>query len=353
VVYILGGFHEGIDPTPFGFAATGVIMAYAILTQELFTFSPVARALIVDQIGDAVMVLNPGGRILDLNASGVALARALCPDAPVDLIGLTAVEVFGPVLGADQAWTELTAGLPGGQSEFQVRSTPLLDARGELLGEVFVARDVTEANTQARSLIAANARLVRQVETIERLRADLVELSSRDALTGLHNRRYMVDRFAHMLAAAQRTGASLAVVLLDIDRFKAINDVHGHLVGDEALVELAHRIRALAPPGALVARWGGEEFFVALPGADAATGLSFADEVRELCERDGIPVAGHLIPCTLSGGVATYPDSGDTLNGLFHAADVALFEAKKAGRNSVRLHVRSTGPLLDDLLQLP
>lgn len=240
--------------------------------------------------------------------------------------------------------------MPRGPAEFEVHASPLVDARGRVLGEVFVARDVTETHAQARTLIASNARLVAQLATIDRLRADLVELSSRDALTGLHNRRYMVDRFEQMVAAAARTGEPLAVVLLDIDRFKAINDVHGHLAGDAVLVALAGRIRAQAPAGALVARWGGEEFFVALPGADGATGLAFAEGVRLTCSKDGVAVAGRLIGCTLSGGVATYPESGVTLNELFHAADVALFEAKDAGRNGVRLHVRSTGPLLGSLL---
>jgi len=353
VVYILGGFNEALDPTPFCLAATGVIMTYALVKQDLITFSPVARALIVDQIGDAVMVVNPAGRILDLNAAGTSLVRAMRPGAPQDLIGLSCEDLFGRTIGADETHLALAVQLPEGPAEFQVRTSPLLDARGGVLGLVFVARDVTEANALARSLITANTRLVRQVDTIEHLRADLAELSSRDALTGLHNRRFMVERFGQMVAAAEASGAALAVVLLDIDRFKAINDVHGHLVGDEALVVLAQRIRVHAPTGALVARWGGEEFFVAIPGADAATGLAFADDVRAVCERDGIPVSGRVIPCTLSGGVALYPSSGTTLNELFHAADVALFEAKDAGRNRIRLYARHTGPMIDDLLTSP
>jgi diguanylate cyclase (GGDEF)-like protein len=93
-----------------------------------------------------------------------------------------------------------------------------------------------------------------------------------------------------------------------------------------------------APAGALVARWGGEEFFIALPRTDAATGLAFADDLRHRCERAGIVNQGRLIHCTVSGGVAAYPESGTNMDELFHAADVALYEAKDAGRNLVRLH---------------
>jgi len=103
------------------------------------------------------------------------------------------------------------------------------------------------------------------------------------------------------------------------------------------LVALAHRIQELAPSGALVARWGGEEFFVALPGAGAATGLTFADDLRLRCAQDAIDVDGRTIRCTLSGGVAVYPTSGTMVDELFHAADLAMYQAKNAGRNVVRL----------------
>jgi len=198
---------------------------------------------------------------------------------------------------------------------------------------------VTEANAVSRCLAAAHTQLVRQVDTIEALRADLVERASRDPLTGLHNRRYLVDRFTAMLAAAATTGDPLAVALFDVDKFKSINDEHGHLAGDAVLVAFARRMQDEAPPGALVTRWGGEEFFVALPGGDAAAGLTFADDLRDGWERESIVVAGRAICCTVSGGVASYPASGTTLDDLFHAADAAMYEAKNAGRNLVRLRL--------------
>ncbi|WP_396134763.1 GGDEF domain-containing protein [Cellulomonas sp. ATA003] len=85
----------------------------------------------------------------------------------------------------------------------------------------------------------------------------------------------------------------------------------------------------------MVARWGGEEFFVALPGADGAAGLAFAERVRGRFEEEGIAVDGATVPCTVSGGVATFPASGATTAALFHAADVSLYRAKASGRNQV------------------
>ena len=345
-VYVAGGLGTVIDPTPLVLAVAGTVMFYAIFRQHLFTFSPVARALIIDQIGDAVMVIGPGGRVLDLNPAAVGLLRGINPHAPTKLVGASAQEVFGDSLIAaiDGRETEVVVELPGGRAEFQVRASLLVDRHHRGLGTVFVARDVTEANAVTRRLGVAHAQLVRQVETIERLRVDLVELASRDPLTGLHNRRHMVEGFASMIAAAERTGEPLAVVLFDVDRFKSINDDYGHLAGDAVLVGLAQLMSERAPAGALVARWGGEEFFVALPGADAAAGLAFADDLRRRCELNVIVVEGRMIRCTLSGGVAAYPASGTTMDELFHAVDVSMYEAKNAGRNLVRLHLGRARP---------
>jgi len=339
VVYLARGFGDLVDPTPFGFAVAGMVIFYAIFRQNLFTFSPVARALIIDQIGDAIVVVSPSGRVLDLNPAAVDLLRGINPDAPSRLIGASAQALFGESIATSGAReTEIVVEFATGRTEFQVRASLLIDHYQRGLGTVFVARDVTEANNQSRRLAAAHAQLVRQVETIELLRADLAELASRDTLTGLHNRRHLVERIATMIAAAELTDEPLAVALFDVDRFKSINDDYGHLAGDAVLVELAQLMSEQAPVGALVARWGGEEFFVALPGSDTAAGVAFAEDLRRRCELNVIVVEGRMIRCTLSGGVAAYPASGTTMEDLFHAVDASMYEAKNAGRNLVRLH---------------
>ncbi|RYV51665.1 histidine kinase N-terminal 7TM domain-containing diguanylate cyclase [Pengzhenrongella frigida] len=342
LVFILGGIGGrtgALDPTPLGLAVTGTIVWYAVFRQDLFTFAPVARALIVDQIGDAVVVISPAGKFLDLNPAADRLVRGVEPGAPADLIGLPARDLLGDrMTTSDDREVALVVEFPGGRSEFEVRGFPLIDRHRRDLGTVLVARDVTEANNQSRRLAAAHDQMVRQVATIESLRADLVELASRDSLTGLHNRRHMVETFDALVGAAEQSDAPLVAVLFDVDRFKDINDEFGHLTGDAVLVALATRLAESAPADALVARWGGEEFFVALPGADAAVGLAFAEEVRRRCDENPILVAGRTIRCALSAGVAVYPASGTTMNDVFHAADVALYEAKHSGRNRVRLY---------------
>jgi len=340
VVYLSRGFGEEVDPTPFGFALTGVVMFYAIFRQDLITFSPVARALVFDQIGEPVVVVSPANRVLDLNTAAVTMLRGMNPHAPDKLVGSPARGLFGQALAPPVAGeeSEIVVELASGRSEFQVRASVLIDRYNRGLGTVFVARDVTEANNQVRRLAAAHAQLVRQVVTIDRLRADLADLASHDALTGLHNRRHLVQAVATMIETAERTGETFAVVLVDIDRFKAVNDRYGHQAGDAVLVGLAQLMREHAPSDALVARWGGEEFFVALPGADAAAGLAFAQDLRRQCELNSLAVKGHTITWTISAGVAAYPESGTSMDDLFHAVDLCLYQAKDAGRNMVRAH---------------
>lgn len=342
VLFIVGGL-ENVDPTPIGLAVTGTIVWYAVFRQDLITFSPVARALIIDQIGDAVIVVSPDGRLLDLNPAAVELVRALDPAAPAKLIGVPVLTVLGlDFADSGGSETEVVVDRPDGRTEFQVKASALLDHRHRALGTIYVARDVTDANALSRRLTAAHSQLVRQIETIDLLRSDLVEQASRDVLTGLHNRRHLVEHFESMIAAAQNAGESLAVALFDVDRFKSINDRYGHLAGDTVLVALAQLMGEHAPAGAIVARWGGEEYFIALPGADAAAGAEFANDLRRRCEQQGIVDEGRVIRCTVSVGVAVYPAAGTTMEELFQAADVAMYQAKNAGRNLVRLHHPST-----------
>ncbi|NMR21334.1 diguanylate cyclase [Cellulomonas fimi] len=351
VVKVVGGLGGIQDPTPIGFAAGGLLMAHAIFRQDVLTFSPVARALIIEQISDAVVAVGPTGRVLDLNPAAVALIRRTTPTAGPTLVGEPVRALLGRELGGEldavgDELREVSIAVGRGQVELHVRGSRLVDRQGRFLGSVLVARDVTEVNAQSRDLAQANARLVQQLETIERLRADLAEAAHRDALTGLHNRRHMVDRFASMVGTAARTGTSLAVVMIDVDRFKTVNDTYGHLTGDAVLVAIAARLAAHAPAGALVARWGGEEFFVAIPGADVDAAARFADEVRDRCVREPVEVAGGPVPCTLSGGVAAFPGSGTSADALVQVADAALYAAKAGGRNRICTHaepVPSTG----------
>jgi two-component system, cell cycle response regulator len=164
----------------------------------------------------------------------------------------------------------------------------------------------------------------------ERLRAEAV----RDALTGLPNRRAFDDALAREVARAEREGAPLAALLLDVDRFKTVNDAHGHAAGDAVLRAVAARARGALRAADLLARVGGEELAALLPGADAAAAREAGERIRRAVKDGPIEAGGAAIPVTLSVGVAVRR-AGEDGPALLARADARLYAAKREGRDRV------------------
>jgi diguanylate cyclase (GGDEF)-like protein len=183
---------------------------------------------------------------------------------------------------------------------------------------VDVMASVTIAAIVVRALATRNERLVGQLTAEARI----------DPLTELLNRRGLAERFDHELARSLRSRTSLAVVAIDIDHFKVINDTHGHEAGDRALTWVANRLAEQTRGADITARTGGEEFLVVLPGAGAESAYEFAERLRQ-------GIAEHApFSLTISAGVAAAIAPSGTE--LVAAADQALFAAKRAGRNTTR-----------------
>ncbi|MCB2110014.1 MAG: diguanylate cyclase [Defluviimonas sp.] len=187
-------------------------------------------------------------------------------------------------------------------------------------------------------------RQIAQKRAADRLRASVergLRLAMTDPLTGLHNRRYALPHLARMVERARTATRGLAVLAIDIDRFKTVNDRHGHAAGDAVLVEIAERLRSNLRAVDLVARIGGEEFLVALPDTTAEAAHSTAERLRRrVGERPIALQGGPEIDVTLSIGVAVGAPrarSGDTAEGILARADRALMEAKAEGRNLVTM----------------
>ncbi len=158
-----------------------------------------------------------------------------------------------------------------------------------------------------------------------------------DGLTGLRTRRFYEQALASETERSRRSGdGRLGVLLLDIDKFKTVNDTFGHHGGDQVLVEVAHRLRSLIRPGDLVARYGGEEFAVLMPTAAEPEILAVGERIRRGVAATPVAVGnGHLHRVTVSIGAVGLPDVGHTAEELMLAADRALYAAKDAGRNQV------------------
>lgn len=166
-----------------------------------------------------------------------------------------------------------------------------------------------------------------------RAEAEVREQALTDGLTGLGNRRALDEAMARSMAAAQRQGRPFAVLMADLDRFKAINDRFGHHVGDQALVSFARRLHAGLRSQDQAFRYGGEEFSVLLPDTDASGVMALAERLRALVARPG---TGSEPAITASFGIAVWR-AGDTADALFDRADRALYRAKQAGRDRVEL----------------
>jgi len=181
---------------------------------------------------------------------------------------------------------------------------------------------------QTSHYIAAFRDITQQKQSEERIRS----LAYFDPLTGLPNRTLLQERSLAALNTAQRTGQGFAVFFLDIDHFKNVNDSLGHGIGDQLLLEFAHRLRNLIPEPDTVARLGGDEFVLLIGQAEATQAQKLAQAVLDLATEAFI-AGGHELNVTLSIGVALFPQHGTDFQALQQRADAAMYRAKRSGRN--------------------
>lgn len=206
-------------------------------------------------------------------------------------------------------------------------SSPML---GDTAQSISLPPTVTRG-AAALELVAAK----RRIAELEEALAAAHNVASTDPLTGVLNRRGLEDAFQREMAKARRNGAStagMALVLIDMDDFKRLNDVHGHQVGDRALVHLVSVLRAAMRPSDVLARFGGEEFVLLLP--DSALTAAVAAVERFQRELAAQTMAGHSIRLTFSAGVVQCEADG-SLGDSIRRADSATYAAKRAGKNCV------------------
>ena len=174
-----------------------------------------------------------------------------------------------------------------------------------------------------------------------RLLESTKEQANVDELTGLYNRRFLEEYARKLIAMARRKEQPLGVIMMDLDHFKECNDVHGHEAGDRILRHFARTATRAIREANLAARYGGEEFVVMLPDTGQQSCMLVAERIRQAVERMVIPSGGDkpLPQVTVSLGIAIYPEHGQGLEDILQAADKALYESKRAGRNRTTIYV--------------
>lgn len=200
-----------------------------------------------------------------------------------------------------------------------------------------------ESREREIALQASNQRATQAIEALEEKTAELAlannklkELSIRDPLTGLYNRRHMEAAFKRELKRAKRRGRTLTVIMVDIDHFKKFNDTHGHNRGDEVLREVSDYLNSKVRTEDILCRYGGEELLIIMPECSLQDGLVRAEEFRQgIHEVVMVFHSGARLQVTASLGVAAFPLHGESMEALIAAADKALYCAKDGGRNQV------------------
>ena len=313
------------------------------MENELFDEKERVR-LTLQSIGDAVVCSDAKGMVTYLNPVAERLTGWQAFDAAVHNVD-EVVSLRSPDNNEPLPSTLRTAMQQGAPTEpvrgvlvhrttgqrFQVEETasPITDRHGAVTGAVAVLRDVTDAVAMAERM---------------------AHLAQYDPLTDLPNRVLLQDRAQLAMAQALREGKSLAVMYLDLDGFKQINDTLGHAVGDQLLVQFAQRLQAAVRASDTVCRQGGDEFVVLLPGLEAPeAAFCVARKILAACDTP-FELAGQRVQVGLSGGIALFPQHGDSFDELSRHADDALYAAKRGGRRRFMFY---RGPDLDPEPVLP
>lgn len=283
---------------------------------------------IIETEPECVKLLDPDGNILEINPAGLAMLQS---DDPGDVIGQS-VECFVAteyqarlraatlrVASGEPAILEMEiVGLKGRRRRVEQHAAPLYGHDGRIRSILAVVRDISE-RADAESQVHY--------------------LAHYDLLTGLPNRALFRDRLLQAMAQAKRSDTLIAVMFLDIDQFKDVNDTLGHAVGDQLLKEIARRIRSCMREYDTVARFGGDEFGIIQ--TDVQTVEAAADLAERILALLGEPfhIEGHEIHSGASVGMTIYPFDDAKADGLLKNADMAMYKAKREGRNRFQFYV--------------
>jgi len=295
--------------------------ALRVKAEEALRESEQRLRTIIETEPECIKIVDKDGRLVQMNAAGLAMLEAdsLAQAQRTPLSDYILPEYQGPffdlhkrVMGGESGMLEFEIlGLAGTRRWLETHAAPMRDAKGDITLLLGVTRDIT---------------LRKQSE--ERIHY----LAHFDALTGLPNRAQLEDRASYAISLSQRSQDPVAVMFLDLDHFKDINDTLGHSVGDTLLVELAKRLRLVLREEDTLSRLGGDEFIFLLHGIDAQAAAHVAQKLLAVIAQP-YRIENHDLNVTGSIGIALYPDDGGDLETLSKSADAAMYRAKQQGRN--------------------
>jgi diguanylate cyclase (GGDEF)-like protein len=339
--FITGNWPLATDPTPLGFALSFSLLLWALGRHRLFDISPVGRSEAFDSLADGVLILDLIDRVADINRAACHLLHC----EAVETLGRRFDAVLPGVSVASVLADPVEVVVPGPAGKplcLHVAARHITGDSGTTIGALLTLRDVTEER-------AASAILHETRQRLEQANLDLERMAHTDMLTGLANRRLLIARLELECSRSRRHAMPLSLLMIDLDQFKAVNDLRGHLTGDMVLRQVGATLRAVARPEDIPARYGGEEMAMLLTDTDldgaSALALRVLKVLRELVHHDA--ATGEAFNVTCSIGLATLSGEDTTADALIARADAALYAAKAAGRNCViRNHDGAMLPIL-------
>ena len=314
-----------IDNTPFAFSVAALLYSYALLRYRLLDLVPIARDVLVEKMSDGVIVLDARNRIVDINPAAQRAIRFL-PESPIGEPAEKIFSAFPDIVAVfqdlNQASTEIAIG-DSPRQYFDFRISPLVDRRHGLVGRLMVFRDMT---------------------ALKNAQAELERFATTDALTQVCNRRHFLELADKELKRALRLKHPMALIMMDLDHFKHVNDAFGHAAGDEVLCAFADGCRKNIREIDLLARFGGEEFVLLIPETGGEQAYQIAERLCLAVADSPIDYGECQIRLSASLGVATLAGEQDTLDSMLRRADEALYAAKLSGRNRVVVWRASSTP---------
>lgn len=279
--------------------------------------------------------LAPGEKLLQPEIENRHLYMILSGELSVHLVGQATLEHASLVAGECTGEISLVDGMNPSALVVAAKPTRVLVVPHDTVWSM-----VDQSHDVARNLLSIIAGRMRNdnsaLITSHNKRAQYEHQATVDALTGVHNRRWMSEAFPRVLHRCKLDSSNSAILVIDIDFFKRVNDTYGHLVGDVALKALAKIMQVNLRPHDLLVRYGGEEFAILLPDTEIAQARSIAERLRTMVAANEIISGDLAFKITVSIGIAPTTQEG-SLEDFFGAADRALYRAKELGRNRIEV----------------
>jgi diguanylate cyclase (GGDEF)-like protein len=307
------------DLTPISMSFAATLIMFGLFRYPLLIIKPIALESVLDSLRDGILILDEQHRLVRVNPSARSQFRS--SQDLNQVIGQTASSCM-------LAWIALEPHLLGTPSEqpkllnirlddteFEYQITPILSARGKSVGHLLIARDVTEVRKYQRNV---------------------QELAFRDPLTQLGNRRFLFSKGAEFLARTLEAGETCALLFIDLDRFKEVNDCLGHEFGDRLLSQVAERLKSHVKIHDLISRNGGDEFTILLHNIDSSATQEVAKRLEQAIQAP-YSLGEHTARIGASIGMALFPKDAQNIDALLHVADLNMYTVKARNKESRRV----------------